>query len=120
MMRSIFQCFHMPRFSWIMTECRKAVPGHQGMKAAISTGSSPSSHPSQDVVCPASAEYETEGRNTPPKRPAAGKAIQRSLFGRYHGANPKRSNPNERSPNKLWGIIPCLGNQKGLIPPLAG
>ena len=41
MISSMFQCLSMPRFSWIMTECRKAVPVSQGMKAAISTGSQP-------------------------------------------------------------------------------
>ena len=34
-----FQSFSMPRRSWIITECRNAVPVSQGMKAAFSTGS---------------------------------------------------------------------------------
>ena len=34
-----FQTFSIPRFSWIITECRKAVPVSQGMKEAFSTGS---------------------------------------------------------------------------------
>src|SRR5512138_305598 len=41
MMSNMFQCFNMPRFSWIMTECKNAVPVSQGMNAAISTGSQP-------------------------------------------------------------------------------
>ena len=36
-----FQTFSMPRFSCIMTECRKAVPVSQGMSEAFSTGSHP-------------------------------------------------------------------------------
>ena len=34
-----FQSLSMRRRSWIITECRKAVPVSQGMKAAFSTGS---------------------------------------------------------------------------------
>src|ERR1035441_4296255 len=37
----IFQTFSMPRFSCIMTECRKAVPKSQGIREAFSTGSHP-------------------------------------------------------------------------------
>src|SRR6266568_4996760 len=37
----MFQTFNMPRFSCIITECRKAVPVSQGMKEALSTGSHP-------------------------------------------------------------------------------
>src|SRR5882762_9654128 len=37
----MFQTFSMPRFSCIMTECRKAVPVSQGMSEAFSTGSHP-------------------------------------------------------------------------------
>ncbi len=37
----IFHIFSMPRFSCIMTECRKAVPVSQGMSDAFSTGSHP-------------------------------------------------------------------------------
>ncbi len=36
-----FQTFIMPRFSCIMTECRKAVPVSQGISEAFSTGSQP-------------------------------------------------------------------------------
>src|SRR5271169_752460 len=36
-----FQLFIMPRFSCIMTECRKAVPVSHGMREAFSTGSQP-------------------------------------------------------------------------------
>src|ERR1700729_3220277 len=36
-----FQLFIIPRFSCIITECRKAVPVSQGMKLAFSTGSHP-------------------------------------------------------------------------------
>ena len=36
-----FQLFIMPRFSCIITECRKAVPVSQGMREAFSTGSQP-------------------------------------------------------------------------------
>ena len=35
----MFQTFSMSFFSWIVTECRKAVAVSQGMKAAFSTGS---------------------------------------------------------------------------------
>ena len=34
-----FHTFSMPRFSWIITECRKAVAASHGMRAAFSTGS---------------------------------------------------------------------------------
>ena len=37
--RRTFQRFSMPRRSWIITECRKAVPVNQGMAPAFSTGS---------------------------------------------------------------------------------
>src|SRR5204862_2230989 len=36
-----FQTFIMPRFSCIITECRKAVPVSQGRSDAFSTGSHP-------------------------------------------------------------------------------
>ena len=39
MIRVRFQSFSMRRRSWIITECRKAVPVSHGMKAAFSTGS---------------------------------------------------------------------------------
>jgi hypothetical protein len=38
-MSQTFQFFIMPRFSCIITECRKAVPVSQGMREAFSTGS---------------------------------------------------------------------------------
>jgi len=41
MIRIIFHRLNMPFLSWIMTECRKAVPLNQGIRAAISTGSQP-------------------------------------------------------------------------------
>jgi hypothetical protein len=34
-----FQIFSIPRFSWIITECRKAVAASHGINAAFSTGS---------------------------------------------------------------------------------
>ena len=37
--RTMFQTFSIPRRSWTITECRKAVATSQGMKAAFSTGS---------------------------------------------------------------------------------
>ncbi len=37
--RSTFQTFSIPRFSWIITECRNAVAASHGMSAAFSTGS---------------------------------------------------------------------------------
>src|SRR5581483_4479617 len=37
----MFQTFSMPRFSCIMTECKKAVPVSQGSRDAFSTGSQP-------------------------------------------------------------------------------
>ena len=36
---TMFQTFSIPRRSWTITECRKAVATSQGMKAAFSTGS---------------------------------------------------------------------------------
>ena len=39
--RLTFQTFSIPRFSCTITECRKAVPTSQGMRAAFSTGSQP-------------------------------------------------------------------------------
>ena len=37
--RDMFQTFNMPRFSWIMIECRNAVAVSQGSNDAFSTGS---------------------------------------------------------------------------------
>src|SRR5260370_29799832 len=37
----MFQIFSMPRFSCIITECRKAVPVSHGINEAFSTGSQP-------------------------------------------------------------------------------
>ena len=37
--RQAFQTFSIPRFSWTMIECRKAVPSSHGISAAFSTGS---------------------------------------------------------------------------------
>ena len=42
----MFQTFIMPRFSCIITECRKAVPVSHGSSDAFSTGSQPH-HPPQ-------------------------------------------------------------------------
>ena len=39
MMRPTFQRFSIPRFSWIMTECRNAVMVSHGSRLAFSTGS---------------------------------------------------------------------------------
>ena len=36
-----FQTFSIPRFSWTMTECRKAVPTSHGISEAFSTASQP-------------------------------------------------------------------------------
>src|SRR5208282_1282880 len=38
---AMFHTFNMPRFSCIMTECRKAVPVSHGISEAFSTGSHP-------------------------------------------------------------------------------
>ncbi len=38
-MSEAFQTFSIPRRSWIITECRKAVPVSQGSREAFSTGS---------------------------------------------------------------------------------
>ena len=35
----MFQIFNIPRFSWIMIECRNAVPVSHGSSDAFSTGS---------------------------------------------------------------------------------
>jgi hypothetical protein len=37
--RRTFQIFSIPRFSWIITEWRKAVAASHGISAAFSTGS---------------------------------------------------------------------------------
>ena len=34
-----FHTFSIPRFSWIMSECRNAVPVSHGISEAFSTGS---------------------------------------------------------------------------------
>ncbi len=39
MIRLMFQRLSMPRFSWIMTECRNALMQSQGRSEAFSTGS---------------------------------------------------------------------------------
>ena len=36
-----FHTFSIPRFSWIISECRKAVPVSQGISEAFSTASQP-------------------------------------------------------------------------------
>ena len=36
-----FQTFSIPRFSWTITECRKAVPTSHGISEAFSTASQP-------------------------------------------------------------------------------
>ena len=36
---TMFQTRSIPRFSWIITECRNAVAASQGISAAFSTGS---------------------------------------------------------------------------------
>ena len=36
-----FQTFSIPRFSWIISECRNAVPVSQGISEAFSTASQP-------------------------------------------------------------------------------
>ena len=36
-----FQTFSIPRRSWTMIECRKAVPSSHGISEAFSTGSHP-------------------------------------------------------------------------------
>src|SRR6266496_140372 len=41
----MFHTFIMPRFSCIITECRKAVPVTQGSREAFSTGSQPHQPP---------------------------------------------------------------------------
>lgn len=38
---TMFHTFSMPRFSWIITEWRNAVPESQGRSEAFSTGSHP-------------------------------------------------------------------------------
>ena len=38
---TMFQIFSIPRFSWIITECRNAVLISHGISAAFSTGSQP-------------------------------------------------------------------------------
>ena len=38
-MSETFHTFSIPRFSWIITECRKAVPVSHGSSEAFSTGS---------------------------------------------------------------------------------
>src|SRR5205807_2734813 len=40
-MSHMFHTFNIPRFSCIITECRKAVPVNQGISEAFSTGSQP-------------------------------------------------------------------------------
>ena len=39
--RLTFQTFSIPRFSWIISECKKAVPVSQGISDAFSTASQP-------------------------------------------------------------------------------
>ncbi len=39
MISAMFHRFSIPRFSWIMTECRNAVMVSQGRRLAFSTGS---------------------------------------------------------------------------------
>ena len=45
MIRVTFQIFSIPRRSWIMIECRKAVAVSHGTKPAFSTGSQPQNPP---------------------------------------------------------------------------
>ena len=49
-MSHTFQDFIMPRFSCIITECRKAVPVSQGISEAFSTGSQPQYPPQPSTL----------------------------------------------------------------------
>ena len=74
-----FQTRSIPRRSWTITECRKAVAVNQGSRPAFSTGSQPQKPPQPELlVRPQHAEREAEREEEPgDQRPAP------------HGAQPR-------------------------------
>ena len=62
----MFQSFSMRRRSWIITECRNAVPVSHGMNAAFSTGiPRPVAAPAEHVIAPPAADQEAERQEVP-------------------------------------------------------
>ena len=70
----MFQTFSMPRFSCIMTECRKAVPDEPRHQRGVLDGiPSPVAAPAEDRVGPVRAEKNSAGQECPGHHgPAAG------------------------------------------------
>ena len=71
----MFQTFIMPRFSCIMTECRKAVPVSQGRMEAFSTGSHPQ-YPPQ----PSTAYAQWAAEKNPQVKNAQPTMVQRRVM----------------------------------------
>ena len=73
-MSHTFHFFIMPRFSCIMTECRKAVPVSQGMqRGVLDRIPSPVAAPAEHGVGPVHAEEDAAGEEEPGHHgPAAG------------------------------------------------
>src|SRR5438128_12063648 len=73
-MSHMFHTFNIPRFSCIITECRKAVPVNQGISEAFSTGSQPQQPPQP------STEYaQCAPRKTPQVRNPQVTMVQRRV-----------------------------------------
>ena len=70
--RRIFHNFSILRFSWIITECRYAVPRSQGIKEAFSTGiPRPITAPSQFTIRPIATQRDADCQDNPrEKRPS--------------------------------------------------
>src|SRR6516165_6698359 len=72
--KAMFQTLSMPRFSWIITECRKAVPPSQGSSDAFSTGSQPQ-YPPQ----PRTSYAQLPPKIMPTPRNIHGTSVQRRV-----------------------------------------
>ena len=80
-----FQTFSIPRFSWIITECRNAVPVSHGISAAFSTRvPSPVAAPAELGVRPARAQHDARS----PRHSQAASANGRVV--RIHSASSRR------------------------------
>src|SRR6056300_1503879 len=100
MINTTFQILSMLRFSWIITECRKAVPVNQGMKAAFSTGSQ-----AQKPPHPNSSYAHCPPRINPIDRKYQETRVQRRVVSTHSLSNLPR-------------IIPAIANAKGTLKPM--
>jgi hypothetical protein len=87
----MFQIFNMPRFSCIITECRKAVPVSQGIREAFSTGSQPQFPPQPSTeLRPVRAQKNATGQEYPGDHGSAGRDVSPLLAGIAHDERHQR------------------------------